>query len=120
MAILYVNNTAVKTPSVMSFGIYDVSAPDSGRDINGLMYKNTIGQKRTIELEWWNPSAADTATLLTLFQSNEYFKVKYYDPTNASTMTEKTFYLGDRTAPVKQWTTKDKRYEKVSFSIIER
>ena len=120
MAILYVNNTAVKTPSVMSFGIYDISEPDSGRDLSGKMWKNTICQKRTIELEWWNPSAADTATILTLFQSNEYFDVKYYDPTNSTAMTEKKFYLGDRSIPVKQWTTNNKRYEKISFSIIEQ
>lgn len=112
--------TAVKTPSAFHVQIYDESAPDSGRTLDGVMHKNKIDSKRTIEIEWWNTTPAETAAIINAFQAHEYFRIKYWDPTNATTQLTKTFYLGDRDAPIRQWFANGKRYEKVAFTIIER
>lgn len=117
MAFLEIGGVAVKTPSSFSVGINDISAPDSGRDLNGLMHKGKIGEKRTISLSWSNLTFSEMNTIVNAFQANEYFTVKYYDPTSASQLT-KTFYLGDRTAPMYNYALG--LWESLSFNIIER
>ena len=109
---------AVKTPSSFQVNIYDESAPDSGRDITGLMHKNTIATKRTISLGWNNLTKTECESIMTAFMANEYFAVKYYDPTDDTVQKTGTFYLGDRSAPLYNWTLGI--YSSVSFNIIER
>ena len=118
MAFLKVNGVDIKTPNEFQVNIQDVSAPDSGRDIQGLMWKNTIGQKRTIALRWNYLRPAELNTILSAFSAHEYFNVTYYDPLNPTTQVTKTFYLGDRSAPLYNWTLQ--LYESLSFNIIER
>ena len=120
MAFLQVNGVDIKTPSVFEVGIQDVSAPDSGRDLSGLMFKNTITQKRTISLEWAYPTPQETAAIINAFMASEYFSVTYWDPTDASAQQTRTFYLGDRSSPIQQWTEDSKLYTSVAFNIIER
>ncbi len=120
MAFLEIGGVAVKTPSVFHVQIYDESAPDSGRTLDGKMHKNTVATKRTIELEWWHPTPAEAAAIVNAFQRNEYFDVTYWDPTNPTRQLTKNFYVGDRDVPMKQWFFNGRRYEKVAFTIIER
>ena len=117
MAFIKVNGADIKTPSTFSVGIYDESAPDSGRDLTGLMHKNTIATKRTISLSWRNISEADVRSILNAFMAQEYFTVTYYDPTSASQVT-KTFYLGDREVPL--YNKALGLYESLTFNVIER
>ena len=117
MAILTINGLGVD-PSVITYGIQDVSAPDAGRDLSGTMQKMTITQKRTIQLEWWQPDPALTAQILQTVKP-EYFNVTYTDP-ESNTQVTKTFYVGDRSAPVQVWGANTKRYSKLSFKLIER
>lgn len=105
-------------PSKMSFGIQDVSASDAGRDQTGLMHKDLITRKYKIELEWWCPSRAETARILTAVYP-EYFPVTFTDPMTNTTVT-KTFYVGDRTAPVQMWGDDRQFYSSVKFNLIER
>ena len=118
MAFLEIGGVAVKTPSSFSVGINDISAPDSGRDLNGLMHKGKIGEKRTIALAWNNLTFAEMSTIVNAFQANEYFSVKYYDPTNPTTQLTKTFYVGDRSAPMYNYSLG--LWESLTFNIIER
>ena len=127
MSMLWVDGVAVKTPSVFSPQFYDISAPDSGRTLDGLMYANKLRdsnghilKKTTIDIEWWMCTPEEAQAILNAFEAKEYFSVTYYDPHNGITPVTKTFYLGDREAPVKMWTLNNKRYETVSFTIIER
>lgn len=121
MAIITINGTAYDTnnaPSKMSIGIYDVSNPDSGRDLNGLMYKNLVARKYKIELEWWCPSPAVVSQVLTSIDP-EYFNVTFTDPKTNSSVT-KSMYVGDRSAPYQMWGTDRKFFSKLSFNLIER
>lgn len=116
--MIRVNGAKVKTPSSFSWGLQDVSASDAGRTQDALMHKNTVAQKRKIALSWTMPSPAEAQAILTAF-NDEYFRVTYYDPLDGDTVT-RTFYAGDKSAPVKIWTANNKRYEQISFDIIER
>lgn len=123
----YMNNTmikvggvAIKSPSVFKWGLMDNSASDAGRvqDSNDTMYKNRTSQKRKIDLAWNFPTKEETATLLQAFNP-EYITVTYPDALTGQDRTAE-FYVGDRSAPMKIWTVGNKRYEQLSFNIIER
>ena len=116
--MIRVNGTKVKTPSSFSWGLQDVSASDAGRTQDALMHKNMVAQKRKIAMSWSMPSPDEARAILLAF-NNEYFDVTYYDPLDGDIVT-RTFYAGDKTAPVKIWTANNKRYEQISFDIIER
>lgn len=122
-----VDGVTVKTPSSFVPKRFDLSAPDSGRDLTGLMYANKLKDsngkiltKTTIDIEWAMCTPEETAAILSAFESSEYFEVTYNDPTDANAQKTKTFYCGDREMPVKQWYVGGRYYDHVSFTIIER
>lgn len=116
--MIKVNGAWIKTPSSFSWGLQDVSASDAGRTQDALMHKNMVAQKRKVALTWAAPTPAEARAILTAFNS-EYFNVTYYDPLDGDMVT-RTFYAGDKSAPVKVWMANNKRYEQISFDIIER
>ena len=81
------------------------------------MHKNRVGQKRKISLQWNIKDRATTAQILQAFNP-EYISVKYPDAMSGTDET-RTFYVGDRTAPVKYWWVGKQLYESISFDIIE-
>ena len=111
--------SAVKTPNGFKWGLMDVSSSDSGRlnDANASMKKNRVAQKRKISLTWNNASEEDTAAILQAFDP-EYVYVRYRDPQVADWQIRQ-FYVGDRSAPVSQFTVNGVIYSTVSFDIIE-
>lgn len=117
---LRVEGESIATPSSVTINIQDISSADSGRTLDGLMHKNKIGSKRTIEFGWNNLRPTDVEKILHAFRSREYFAVTYWDPENASTQLTKTFYLGDVSIPVKSWFVGGEIYSQLSFTIIER
>lgn len=106
------------SPSKMEWGLQDVSGSDAGRTEDGYMFKNRVTQKRKLQLEWWGIGTTEAARILQAFNP-EYINVTYFDPLIGDTVT-KTFYTGDKSAPVKMWTAGKKLYETISFNIIER
>lgn len=118
MAMIRVNGVAIKTPSSFSWGLQDVSDSASGRTQDAIMHKNRIAQKRKLSLSWAMPTPTEASQILKAFNP-EYVKITYPDTMSGSNET-RTFYVGDRTAPVKIWTIGNKRYESISFDVIER
>ena len=116
--MIRVNGVKIKTPSVFSPSLQDVSAADAGRTQDALMHKNRIARKRKIQIAWNNCSPEQTHAILDAFK-DEYFRVTYYDPWEGVEQT-RTFYSGDQSTPVRIWTVDNKVYEQVSFDIIER
>nr|WP_306792868.1 DUF6711 family protein [Collinsella urealyticum] len=99
----------------------DVSADDAGRvmDANATMYKQRIAQKRKLKVAWRMLTATQTGAILRAFNP-EYLSVRYWDAMDAQ-METRTFYVGDRTAPLKWFQILDgTRYEELSFDLIER
>lgn len=122
MSMLIVDGVAVKSPSSFSWGLQDVSSASAGRTQDALMHKERIAQKRKIELEWVNPTPSELHTIVNAFQP-EYISVQYHDPLDSAdpaVLSTRTFYTGDKSAPVYSWVVGEERYEKVSFNIIER
>lgn len=116
--MVIVDGVEMPCPSAFSWGLQDVSSAESGRTEDTTMHKNRVGQKRKIELQWNAMSVADTARILQAFNP-EYVQVTYPDMMSGVTET-RTFYVGDRSAPVKQWFVGGKLIESISFNIIER
>lgn len=116
--MIRVDGVYVKDPSQMTWGLMDISAEDAGRTEDATMHKNRLGQKRKLTLTWNMPTPAEAAAILTAFNP-EYFNVTYHDAMSNSLET-RTFYSGDREAPVKMWTTSKKYYSNITLNIIEQ
>lgn len=116
--MIMVDGVWIKSPSTLTYGLKDISASDSGRTDDTIMHKNRVGQKVTLDLSWSGPTPEEASEILKAFDP-EYIEVTYHDP-KENKMVTKTFYSGDKKAPVKIWTVNQKRYESISFNIIER
>ena len=123
--VIKINGTEYD-PSELTVGIQDVSAPDAGRDLTGLMHKMTVAQKVTLQVAWLQPTPALVSQVMNSLQYDpithayvEYFPVQYNDPISNSLVT-KTFYVGARLVPVQVWGANTKRYSKLSFKLIEK
>lgn len=112
------NLVAMPNPSKLHYARQDVSHGDSGRDDTGKMFKGLVTRKVKLELGWNAISPSDASTILNAVE-HEYFYVRYFDPLDNAYVV-KEMYTGDRTAPVKMWTTNNKIYETLSFDVIER
>lgn len=117
MAMMLVDGVELPTPSSFEWGLIDVSASDSGRTQDGKMHKNRITQKRQIKLSWNGTNKPRTAQILQMVNP-EYISVTYPDAMSGTDET-RTFYVGDRNGIIKIWTVNNKRYETLSFNLIE-
>ena len=61
--VFKVNGTDIPTPSEFGWSIQDVSAPDSGRTLDGLMQKERVIRKEKIALKWLAKDPTVTATI---------------------------------------------------------
>lgn len=118
MAMLYVNGKQIKTPSTLEWGLQDILGGDSGRTQDAVMHNNRISQKRKLSLSWNNPTKEEASAILKSFNS-EYVEIKYPDAMSGAEET-RTFYVGDRSAPMKTWTVNQRRYSSISFELNER
>lgn len=114
-----INGQNIITPSECTWGLQDLSSEDSGRTLDGLMHKDIVAQKRTIECSWNGLNKADAATLLQQVNASVFMSLTYDDPMSGTEQT-RTFYVGDRSAPVHIWNTSKKIFSTISFSFIER
>ena len=118
-----INGVKIKTPSNFGWGITDASSEESGRSSNdALMNKDVIAQKRNLELSWNNPTKEEVNTILTAVNyttTGSFFQVTYPDALSGTDET-RTFYVGDRKAPMKIWTIDKQIYSTLSFNIIEQ
>lgn len=119
MAMISVDGVDLPDPSELTFGLYDVSAANSGRTEDATMQKNRIAQKRKLNLGWQNIRPDKASTILTAVNP-EYINVTYYDIMDGNTQTRE-FYVGDRTAPYQWWHgTNGQIISKLTLNLIER
>ena len=112
-----INGTEIKTPSSMTLTISDIDG-DSYRNALGETIRDRIAVKRKIELEWKTLSSAEISKLLTAVK-NTFFSVSYLDAVTGTTIT-KTFYVGDRTAPVYSLVDGKERWTNLKMNFIEK
>lgn len=118
MAMMWVDGKTIKTPSGFVWGLQDISNSVAGRTQDALMHKNRIARKRKLSLTWAFPTPQEAAAIMAAFDP-EYVSITYPDTKTGKNET-KTFYTGDITSPMKIWTVGKKRYEMLSFDVIER
>ena len=111
-----VDSAKIPSPSGFQWEREDLSDSSAGRTEDGKMHKNRIGSKVALSLSWQNISTSDVSKILNAFEP-EYVKVKYLDPQEGD-FTEKTFYVGNRSAPL--YNSKLGVWSNVSFKIIEQ
>ena len=116
--MIRVNGVMMPEPSTMEWGLQDVSAADSGRTEDALMHKNRVAQKRKIKLGWQHIDHVTASQLIQAFNP-EYINVTCFDFLAGQEET-RTYYVGDRSAPIKMWLTDRKIVTQLSFDIIER
>lgn len=119
MQPLTVNGTEIPFPDMpFTWTLSDISSDDSGRDMNGLMDKDEVAKKVTLDCTWSFRSASDTSRLLRTVKPHTFVSLCYPDPMEGG-YTTKTFYTGDvncelvvNTDGEMCWTTK--------FTFIEQ
>lgn len=118
-AMITVDNVEIKCPSELSYGLEQVNSADAGRTQDAVMHVERIAKKVKLELSWSGLTWAETSAIMTAFDP-EYISVKYPDMLSGTYQT-KTFYTGDKSAPVRQWFDNNgkKIIDKLSFNIIE-
>lgn len=92
-----INGTTIKTPSAISFTVSDIDK-NSERNAAGNMIRDRVAVKRKLECEWYVMTTAELSLLLNAVKDT-FFSVTYLDGMTGKEET-KTFYVGDRTAPM--------------------
>ena len=115
--VFRVNGEDCPIPSEFNWSVQQVSSPDSGRTLDGMMHVERVTRKEKIGLKWAAKTPAETSQILQLF-SGEYFQVTYRSPLTNSIVT-KTFYSGDQSSPY-YWWVRNGLLESITFNIIER
>lgn len=106
----------IRAPASYLYKLEDVSAADSGRTEDTVMFKNRVGQLVGIELSWTYLSTAEASALLNIFNP-EYIYVEYLDLKQGTFVTSQ-FYVGNRSAPY--YNATKGLWTNLSFNLIER
>ena len=115
--ILKINGRYIPNPSSLQWGIQSVSDSNAGRDMSGKMHVNIVTRKRKLELSW-NAVDFETASEILKAVNGDTFSVTYRDALTNKIQT-RTFYVGDRTAPVYSYAVGQQWYSNISFNFIE-
>ena len=117
MAILTIAGVDVKNPSVFQVDLQDIDK-ESERNANGTMQRTRVAVKRKLTVEWGPLSNSEISKILKSV-SDVFFTVKYPDP-ELGGITTKTFYTGDRSAPVLRVNKGVTRWEGLKTNLVER
>jgi hypothetical protein len=121
MAVIFtLNGVTVKTPQNFSVGVQTIDADSSGRNADGRMVRDVVAEKTKLQVKWGSLSSFEMSQILRVIQA-PFFKIQYFDPTEGGHLT-KTFYCGDRSAPVYSWNEKYQQsmWESLSVNFIEQ
>ena len=114
-----VNGTAIPSPDMpFKWSLNDISSQDSGRNMNGLMDKDEVAKKVTLDCTWSHRRAADIANLLNTVKPQTFVDVCYPDPMSG-VFTTKTFYTGDVTCEMGV-SDNGEMYWSAKLTFIER
>lgn len=106
-------------PASCTFEIETLDTENSGRSLDGLMHRDVITTKISLQLTWNHISVAEMSSLLTVL-SDTFFTVRYWNPVNGAWATD-TFYCGNRTVPVYSCINEQIVYDAgFSVNIIQR
>jgi len=114
-----INNIEIATPSEFSVTVSDLDNGESTvRTADGTLNRDRIAVKRQIDITWPPLKWSDTSTLLQAM-SGVFFEVYYPDPMTGQYVT-KTFYAGNRPAPVAIVKDSEIYWGGLKVTLIER
>lgn len=116
---LNINGATVKSPQELQVTLQTIDADSTGRNANGDMVRDIIAKKIKLDCNWGPLSNIEIQTLLNAVDGS-FFSVTYPDPQKG--MTTKTFYVGDRTAPIYSFNPKFNKimWQNLAMNFIER
>lgn len=117
--MLKINGVDIATPKTFKVNISDLDG-ESNRNAKGDLIRDRIAVKRKLECEWPPLKMSEISALLKAVQ-DVYFTVNYPDPMEGAFST-RTFYVGDRTAPIYWLDTVSGEYlwQGLSMNFIEK
>jgi hypothetical protein len=117
--MLKIKGVAITTPKIFKVGIQDIDG-ETERNAAGDLLRDRITTKRKLECEWGPLEMSEISTLLKAV-TDVYFSVDYPDPMDGVIIT-KTFYVGDRTAPMYLFDETKNRYmwQGLSMNFVEQ
>ena len=100
MATYYfkINGHDVPQPAEVTYQRYDLDSEESFRSLSGEMQRDRVAVKVKLDCRWNALTTSQMSKLLSEMQ-DVFFPITYWDPLENNHVT-KTFYVGDRSAPV--------------------
>lgn len=120
MALSYftINGVNVTQPIEVVYNRYDLDSEDSFRSLSGEMQRDRVATKIKLECRW-NALTATQMSQLLQAMDDVFFNINYFDPYQGSYVT-KTFYVGDRSAPVYSIAGGKVIFKSFSANFIEK
>lgn len=120
MAVDYftIGGTRVTQPAEVVYGRYDLDSEDSFRALDGTMQRDRITTKVKLDCTWNALTDKQMSQLLKAMDA-VFFDIYYFDPFEGHHIT-KTFYVGDRTAPVYSIANGKIIFKSFSANFIEK
>ncbi|CAM2948845.1 DUF6711 domain-containing protein [Hathewaya histolytica] len=115
--MLKINGLTIVAPKSFKVSINDLDG-ETTRNARGDLIRDRIAVKRKLECEWGPLKDNEISNLLKVVTS-VYFSVEYPDPVEGKRLS-KTFYVGDRSAPM--YFVKDgvPLWQGLSMNFIEK
>ncbi len=114
---LVINGRTVKQPAEITYNRYDLDSEDSFRSLSGEMQRDRVATKVKLECRWNGLTAQEMSDILGAME-DVFFNISYYDPLSGPTT--KTFYVGDRSAPVYSIANGKVIFKSFSANFIEK
>ena len=106
-------------PALCKFEYETFDGENAGRTLSGLMYRDVIATKISIQLEWNSIPVAEMSRLLTALDS-PFFTVRYFNPQQGE-FVEDTFYCGNRSVPIYSFVNGQIKYDSgFTVNLIQR
>lgn len=115
--MLKINGVAIATPKSFKVDIMDLDG-ESNRNARGELIRDRVAVKRRLECEWGPLTMSESSAILKAVQ-NVYFQIEYPDPMEGKSIT-KTFYVGDRSAPMYSNINGNVLWEGLTMNFIEK
>ncbi|MBB6696242.1 DUF6711 family protein [Clostridium algidicarnis] len=115
--MLKINGVDVSDPKVFKIDVLDLDG-ESNRNAKGDLVRDRVAVKRKLNCEWGPLKDAEISSLLKAV-SSIYFTVEYPDPVEGKRII-KTFYVGDRGAPMYFVKNGAPLWQGLTMNLIEK
>jgi len=115
--MLKINGILLPSPDTIEVSIYDIDG-ETFRNANGDLIRDRITTKRKLKCKWSYLTSNKISIILQNIKE-EFFTIEYIDPEEGQQIA-KTFYVGDRVAPILIKQNDLNYFWSLSLNFIER